>query len=76
MSNVDEILSYKKNPDEDFYALLNCDESSSVSSNEIIKLGEKCCFHFSELMISYRTIQSLRRKIGNVSDAAAAVLSR
>jgi hypothetical protein len=32
MSNVDEILSYKKNPDEDFYALLNCDESSSVST--------------------------------------------
>ncbi|KAG5671123.1 hypothetical protein PVAND_001337 [Polypedilum vanderplanki] len=30
MSAVDEILSYKKNPDEDFYALLNCDESSSV----------------------------------------------
>ncbi|CAG9806387.1 unnamed protein product [Chironomus riparius] len=30
MSGVDEILSYKKNPDEDFYALLNCDESSSV----------------------------------------------
>lgn len=27
---VDEILSYKKNPDEDFYALLNCDESSSI----------------------------------------------
>lgn len=34
MSNVDEILSYKKNPDEDFYALLNCDESSTVSKNE------------------------------------------
>lgn len=31
MSAVDEILSYKKNPDEDFYALLNCDENSSVS---------------------------------------------
>lgn len=31
MSGVDEILSYKKNPDEDFYALLNCDENSSVS---------------------------------------------
>lgn len=31
MSGVDEILSYKKNPDEDFYALLNCDEHSSVS---------------------------------------------
>lgn len=30
MSAVDEILSYKKNPDEDFYALLNCDENSSV----------------------------------------------
>lgn len=33
MSNVDEILSYKKNPDEDFYALLHCDESSSVSKS-------------------------------------------
>jgi hypothetical protein len=30
MSGVDAILSYKKNPDEDFYALLNCDENSSV----------------------------------------------
>lgn len=33
MSNVDEILSFKKNPDEDFYALLHCDESSSVSKS-------------------------------------------
>lgn len=32
MSAVDEILSYKRNPDEDFYAMLNCDENSSVSS--------------------------------------------
>lgn len=32
MSGVDEILSYKKNPNEDFYALLNCDEHSSVSA--------------------------------------------
>lgn len=32
MSGVDEILSYKKNPMEDFYALLNCDEHSSVSA--------------------------------------------
>lgn len=30
MSAVDEILSFKKNPDEDYYALLNCDESSTV----------------------------------------------
>ncbi|XP_055524121.1 J domain-containing protein [Wyeomyia smithii] len=29
-SGVDEILSFKRNPDEDFYALLNCDENSSV----------------------------------------------
>lgn len=34
MSAVDEILSYKKNPDEDYYAILNCDESSSVSWDE------------------------------------------
>jgi hypothetical protein len=33
---VDEIMSYKKNPDEDFYALLNCDESSSVSLRKFI----------------------------------------
>lgn len=31
MSAVEDILSYKKNPDEDFYAMLNCDENSSVS---------------------------------------------
>uniref|UniRef100_A0A1B0CQR3 Putative molecular chaperone n=1 Tax=Lutzomyia longipalpis TaxID=7200 RepID=A0A1B0CQR3_LUTLO len=30
MSAVDEIIAFKKNPDEDFYALLNCDEHSSV----------------------------------------------
>lgn len=30
MSAVDEILTYKKDPDSDFYALLNCDENSSV----------------------------------------------
>ncbi|XP_059621022.1 J domain-containing protein [Phlebotomus argentipes] len=30
MSAVDEIIAYKKNPDEDFYALLNCDENSTV----------------------------------------------
>lgn len=31
MTGVDEILNYKKNPDDDFYALLGCDENSSVS---------------------------------------------
>jgi hypothetical protein len=34
MSGIDEILSYKKNPDEDFYAMLNCDENSSVSADQ------------------------------------------
>lgn len=29
---VDEILTYRRNPDEDFYAMLNCDENSTVSS--------------------------------------------
>lgn len=27
---VDEILSFKRNPEEDFYAMLNCDENSTV----------------------------------------------
>lgn len=31
MTGVDEILNYKKNPDDDFYALLGCDENSTVS---------------------------------------------
>lgn len=31
MSAVDEIISYKRSPNEEFYALLNCDEHSSVS---------------------------------------------
>lgn len=33
---VDEILSFKRNPEEDFYAMLNCDENSTVSSAEHI----------------------------------------
>lgn len=31
MTGVDEILNYKKNPDDDYYALLGCDENSTVS---------------------------------------------
>jgi hypothetical protein len=31
MANVDSILSYEKSKDEDLYALLGCDEHSSVS---------------------------------------------
>jgi len=30
MSGIDEIISFKKNPDEDFYGMLNCDEHSTV----------------------------------------------
>lgn len=41
---VDEILSFKKNPEEDFYALLNCSEDSSVS--RIILLSLQSLEHF------------------------------
>lgn len=41
MSAVDEILSYKKNPAEDFYAMLNCDENSSVRSKRISRYFRK-----------------------------------
>ncbi|XP_063360624.1 J domain-containing protein [Cydia amplana] len=30
MTGVDEILNYQRSPDDDFYALLGCDENSSV----------------------------------------------
>lgn len=33
MSGVDEILNYESNPNDDYYALLGCDENSSVSLN-------------------------------------------
>lgn len=33
MSAVDDIISYKRTPDEDFYAILNCNEHSTVSLN-------------------------------------------
>lgn len=33
MSGVDEILNYKRSADEDYYAILGCDEHSSVSNN-------------------------------------------
>lgn len=36
MSAVDSIINYKRNPDEDFYAMLNCDESSTVSTKIMI----------------------------------------
>lgn len=31
MTSVGDILDYKKNENEDFYAILGCDENSSVS---------------------------------------------
>lgn len=31
MTGVDEIINYQRHPDEDFYALLGCDENSNVS---------------------------------------------
>lgn len=43
MSAVDEIIGYKRSPDEDFYALLNCDEHSSVS---VVLCAVKDQMHF------------------------------
>lgn len=31
MTGVDEIINYQRHPDDDFYALLGCDENSTVS---------------------------------------------
>lgn len=45
MSAVDEIIGYKRTPDEDFYALLNCDEHSSVSVL-MLKCIFSHCFYF------------------------------
>lgn len=36
MTGVDEILNYQRNPDDDFYGLLGCDENSSVSTQIIL----------------------------------------
>jgi hypothetical protein len=30
MTNVDEILNYKRKEEEDYYAILGCDEDSTV----------------------------------------------
>lgn len=37
MSAVDAIINYKRSPNEDFYALLHCDETSSVRVEILIK---------------------------------------
>lgn len=58
MSNVDEILSYKKNPDEDFYALLNCDESSSVS----MRGQGGFCGNYVATNVCLNNFQSTKRK--------------
>lgn len=42
MSAVDEIIGYKRSPNEEFYALLNCDEHSSVSVG--VQLATECIF--------------------------------
>lgn len=34
MSAIDEIIGYKKNPDEDLYGMLNCNEHSTVSERD------------------------------------------
>lgn len=39
MNKVDEILNYKRTADEDYYAILGCDENATVSV--IIVAG--CC---------------------------------
>lgn len=39
MSVVDDVIGYKPSEEEDFYALLGCDESSSVSYFLFIYLG-------------------------------------
>lgn len=44
MTSVDEILDYKKKGDEDFYAILGCDENSSVSDET-----GRCGFGFALL---------------------------
>ena len=31
MSAIDQVMNFKKSADDDFYALLNCDEHSTVS---------------------------------------------
>lgn len=35
-TTVDDIISYKRTPEEDFYKILNCDEHSSVSFTFIL----------------------------------------
>lgn len=38
MTGVDEIINYQRNPDDDYYALLGCDENSTVSNSNHIFL--------------------------------------
>lgn len=53
MSGVEEILSYKKNPAEDFYALLNCNENSSVSSTATPSFFHSSASNFPLLAIKF-----------------------
>lgn len=43
MSVVDDVLNYKPSEDEDFYALLGCDESASVSYILFIVIRPSFC---------------------------------
>ena len=35
MTNVDEILNYKRKEEEDYYGILGCDETSTVSRGRL-----------------------------------------
>lgn len=35
MTNVDEILNYKRKEEEDYYAILGCDEDSTVGGSRL-----------------------------------------
>ena len=52
MSAVDDILAYKKDPNDDLYALLNCDEHSTVSN-----------FHFIHSQITINILWSMQYRI-------------
>lgn len=47
MSGVDDIISYKRKPEEDYYGILGCDEHSSVSGLLFFNLLRCFCELFS-----------------------------
>ncbi|XP_017469565.1 PREDICTED: J domain-containing protein isoform X2 [Rhagoletis zephyria] len=67
MSAVDAVLSFKRSPDEDFYAILNCDENSSEAKETLCDPEKRANYdkwRNSGIAMSYKNWLGMKEHVG------------